>query len=207
MAHPDKMEIRKPKILLGEGKEEVFFFEALLDSLDIADVQAEHYGGKANLGGFLAALRSAPGFDAVKSIGVTRDADADASAAFASVKGALSTNELPAPDAPLEVRQCQDTGIRVSVFILPDSESAGMLESLCLSAISDRPEMDCVEQYFECVTDACGRTPARMAKARCHAWLATHEDPELRLGEAAQRGYWPLEAPAFGALREFLAAL
>jgi hypothetical protein len=38
--------LSKPKLLIGEGKEEVAFFKAFLSHLNITDVQVEEYGGK-----------------------------------------------------------------------------------------------------------------------------------------------------------------
>jgi len=42
-------QISKPKLLIGEGLEEVLFFNALLSYLKISDVQVEQYGGKQKL--------------------------------------------------------------------------------------------------------------------------------------------------------------
>jgi hypothetical protein len=38
--------LSKPKLLIGEGKEEVDFFTAFLNHLNISNVQVEQYGGK-----------------------------------------------------------------------------------------------------------------------------------------------------------------
>jgi hypothetical protein len=46
-----------------------------------------------------------------------------------------------------------------------------------------------------------------MAKAQAHAFLATLDKPDLRLGEAAVAGYWDFDHPAFDALKAFVAAL
>jgi hypothetical protein len=79
--------ITKPKLLLGEGREEVLFFSAWLAVLGVGDVQVADYGGKARLAAFIRALAvpPTPGFSALASLAVTRDADLDAAAAFASV--------------------------------------------------------------------------------------------------------------------------
>ena len=46
-------EISKPKLLIGEGWEEVYFFSALLNRLGLNDIQVEQYGGKAKLSPYL----------------------------------------------------------------------------------------------------------------------------------------------------------
>jgi hypothetical protein len=70
--------LTKPKLLVGEGIEEERFFKALLLRLGIYDVQVESYNGKDHLASYLKSLPKIPGFDALVSLGVTRDADLDA---------------------------------------------------------------------------------------------------------------------------------
>ncbi len=40
------LQISKPKLLIGEGQEEVRFFGALLNHLSLGDIQIEQYNGK-----------------------------------------------------------------------------------------------------------------------------------------------------------------
>ena len=44
-------------------------------------------------------------------------------------------------------------------------------------------------------------------KARAHAWLASRVEPDKRVGEAAQAGYWPWGADAFLDLWSFVGSL
>lgn len=209
------MPIIKPKLLLGEGIEEVYFFTAFLGYLGITDVQVDQYDGKTNIGAGLRAIKDRSGFlNLVVSLGVTRDADfaddpaEDALAsqrAFQSVSGALAHANLPVPGAPL-VRAAGAPDI--SVFILPDNQRPGMLEDLCIAAM-DAPDIGCAEQYFECVSLKAGRDQIRrnVSKSRVHAWLATQTEPDKHLGQAAQAGYWDWGNPAFDQLKQFLQAL
>jgi hypothetical protein len=51
--------------------------------------------------------------------------------------------------------------------------------------------------------------PARLqspAAARIHLLLCGDFKPDIRLGESAEAGYWPLDDPAFQQLREYLRA-
>lgn len=103
------MPIIKSKLLLGEGIEEVYFFNALLDHLGITDVQVDQYDGKSRIAAGLRAIKDRSGFiNQVVSVGVTRDADyaddpaddpAAAQRAFLSVSGALASANLPVPMA------------------------------------------------------------------------------------------------------------
>jgi len=76
-----------------------------------------------------------------------------------------------------------------------------------LAAIRAYPELSCLDSYFQCVLDTAQRRPANASKARVHAWLASQIEPDKRLGEAAEIGYWPWDNPAFDPLKQFLRAL
>lgn len=207
--------IIKPKLLLGEGIEEVYFFDALLVHLGITDVQVDQYNGKNKIGAGLKAIKDRSGFiNQVVSLGVTRDADytddpaddaAAAQRAFQSVSGALAYANLPAPIAPMVKAAGRP---EVSVFILPDNQRPGMLEDLCVASTT-APDLDCVTEYFECVVLRTGRVQARrnVSKSRAHAWLATQSEPDKQLGQAALAGYWDWNSPAFDLIKQFVQQL
>jgi len=209
--------ITKPKLLLGEGIDEVFFFTALVDSLGIQDIQVDQYGGKSHLRSGLKALMKRSGFvDKVESLGITRDADfpddstADAMtaapSAFQSVCGVLESLDLPVPSTNAATAFGPPN---VAVFILPDGTNPGMLEDVCLTSVSTEPEYDCLVEFFDCVAKRSGNAPTlqSQAKAHLHAWLSTRETPDKRLGEAAQSGYWDWSNDAFDDLISFVQAL
>ncbi len=194
----------KPKLLIGEGREEQIFFTAFLAHLNISDVQIEQYGGKQKLPSYLRNLRNIPGYLEVISLGITRDADDSARSAFQSVCSSLNSASLPVPSKPGEIA---GDSPQVSVMILPDGQNKGMLEDLCLAAVEADPVLQCVDEYFNCVYTTVGREPNNIAKARVHAWLASQIEPDKRLGEAAKAGYWPWDSPGFDRLKQFLQAL
>ena len=186
--------VNNSKQLLVEGRDEELFFVAFLRSLQMQDVQIRNYQGKDRLGNYLATFTGLSDLDQVQAIGIVRDADTSSSSAFQSVQSALRNTGLPVPRQPLQ----PSTGIPVvSVFIMPDNNRNGALEQLCLSALADDPAMPCVENFLQCVNDSVPAGPQDQAKAQIHAFLASREDPELRLGEAAQRGYIPWDNPGF----------
>ncbi|MCZ6680491.1 MAG: hypothetical protein O7E52_24940 [Candidatus Poribacteria bacterium] len=191
----------KSKLLLVEGKDEFNFFGALLRHLRRQDVKVGAYDGKDNLRPFLRGLTQLPDFEAVESIGIVRDADDDANAAFQSVCSSLSNANLPVPEAPLALALGQP---QVAVMIMPPGANAGMLEDLCLSAFRDDPATPCVDQYFRCIESRLGSLPRHEAKARVHAFLASRERPDLRLGEAALGGYLPWDSPVFESVKTFI---
>jgi hypothetical protein len=196
--------LSKPKLLIGEGKEEVDFFTAFLAHLNITDIQVEQYGGKQGLPRYLSTLVVRPGYLDVVSLGITRDADNSAQGAFQSVCSSLHRASLPVPNQPREI---VGDSPQVSVMILPHGQEKGMLEDLCLAAVETDPVLQCVDEYFDCVYRTVGREPNNMAKARVHAWLSSQIEPDKRLGEAAKAGYLPWDSPGFDSLKQFLEAL
>ena len=84
--------------------------------LGLANVQIQVLDGKDRLRDSLMTLAGATGFGNVKSIGIVRDADDSADAAFQSVRTSLRNAEFPAPDRPEE---SAGEAPAVSVLILP----------------------------------------------------------------------------------------
>lgn len=197
-------QISKPRLLVVEGIEACVFFDALLKQMGLADtVQTQDFGGVNELSSFLRTLPGTSGFRQVTSLGIVRDAENNAQSAFQSVCGSLKRAELSVPQQPMVGASGSP---KVSVFVLPDCSSPGMLETLCLQSVETDPVMSCVAEYFECV-EANGILPNNTDKARLHAFLASRNKPGLRLGEAAAKGYWPWDSPVFDPLRQFLRAL
>jgi len=209
------LKVEKTKLLIVEGEDERLLFSALLKHLALEDVQVLGVGGKSMIKRTVAALVLDPNFSSVKALAVVRDADfaegagqannAAAPVAFRSVCDVLAANRLAVPPkhgvfAPGPPR--------TAVFILPDGESDGMLEDLCLTAFTSDPAHPCMDRYFTCLTAAgIAHASNRIAKARMHALLASRREPEPRLGMAAQKGHLDFSAPAFGPLVNLLRAL
>ena len=195
--------IEKPKLLLVEGIDEVRLFEALAKHIGAEDVQIRDYRGKDNLRSFLGVLPRVSGYSELESIGVARDADENSDNAAESVRDALGAAGLPVPDSPLE--SACDGRISVRYLIIPHGET-GALEDVCLASVAEDPAMACVESYFGCIERSAldGPRAKWMSKAKVHAFLSSRENPALRLGEAAERGLWHFDAPAFDPLKSVL---
>lgn len=194
-------EITEPKVLIVEGKDDKNFFEALINHLGLLKIQVKDIGGKTQLKDRLKALVQTSGFTQVTSLGVVRDANDDHVAAFQSVCAALQNANLPVPERPW---MAVGNEPKIVVLILPKENENGILEDLCLEAANSDPAMPCVNQYFECIKKQSLNPPSNLSKAMVHAFLASRPDPDLRLGEAAQKGYWPFEDDAFKQVKTFL---
>jgi len=91
--------LTQPRVLIGEGWDEVNFFAALVAGLNLTDIQVEEYGGKSNLSKYLKEFQVRPGHQSVIALGITGDADGGVVQAFQSVSTLLTNNNLPAPAA------------------------------------------------------------------------------------------------------------
>jgi hypothetical protein len=61
------------------------------------------------------------------------------------------------------------------------------------------------EAYFESIQEYLRhQPPENPAVVRAHALLSSRYKPDLDLGIAAQRGYWPLEHEVFAPVKQFL---
>ena len=194
-------EIKKTKLLIVEGKEEVRFFEALLKHMNIDSVQVEETQGKPKLQSFIKTLPVVPNYETVESIAIICDADADPGSAFQSIIDALKKAGLNCPDSHGAFSQDHP---KIGIFIMPDGLNPGMLEDLCLNALLHDPAMRCVEEYFNCIVKTGNSEPKPIAKAKVYAWLASRANPVRRVGEAAEAGIWSWEHPAFKNLLAFL---
>jgi len=199
--------ITATKLIAVEGKEEVNFLCALKDCLGIDDVEIRDIAGKYVLPTKLKSLVKTPGFSNVVSFGVMRDANSSASAAFQSVCGALRSAGLSVPAQPLMPVQADQGQPQVVVLILPHGASEGMLEDVCLQSVVGDPAMTCVGEYFQCVKRNLSSLPSNLSKAKVHAFLSSRDKPDLRLGEAAQKGYWPWDNQTFDPVKQFLSML
>ena len=200
-------EIEQPKNVFVEGNDEVFLIQALLDHTSISDIQIQNMERIGNLRRFLRIFRTRPGFDSVRSLAVVADADLDRSSRERRIQGALRDAGFPAPTGPLAM--ASDAQLSVAYLVVPHGSQGTMIEDVCLESVSADPAMECVDRYFDCVSQAGvpGPRPHWSSKARAHAFLASRERPDLRLGEAAQSGVWNFESDAFSPLKNLLGML
>lgn len=195
------IQILKQKLLLVEGHEDELFFEALLRHMGINTIQILPIAGKEKLRERLKLLVVSPRYSEVISLGIVRDADKDPKGAFESVCGALKHVNLSIPETPLVPT---GSGPQVTVVIIPEPDTPGMLEDVCLSSVGEDPAMLCVENYFKCLKKQKASIPKNYSKGKVQVFLGSRSEAGKRLGEAAQAGYWPLDHNAFEQLRDFL---
>ncbi len=190
--------------LLVEGNDQRNFFEALVKDMYRDDIQVQNFGGVNDLRTFLSLWSRLLDSSKIRSVGIVRDAEISAQAAFQSVQGALKNAGLDVPDRP---RQLTNSSPNISVLILPDDNNSGMLETLLCRTFTDTQMNSCINEFFECIQTATTSKLHRPDKARAHAYIVTQRDPHISVGVAALRGYWTLDHPALSSVRQFLQTL
>jgi hypothetical protein len=194
-------EIVERRLILGEGKDEVLFFQALLKHEGIVGVQVMDYGGKTKLSkGVLKTFKQISGFGELIALGVTRDANGATDDAGTAIDNALRDAGLRRGEAPGQPR--------VSVMVV-EQEGKGMLEDVCLASLAERPELECVDKYLACCAEKGQPDPPNRAKARMHAWLASQDIREYQVGRAVtcHPPLLDLGHSAFDPLRAFVRAV
>jgi hypothetical protein len=203
----DPVGIDSERLLLCEGKATLLVLGPLLRHFEILGFQLFDFGGTSNLKRFLSALRKLPRFDTlVRTVAIVRDAEQSASQALAQVQNALRTNQLPVPEVA-GTSGIAKGFLSAGVFLLPDNERPGMLETLCMDSVDADPASQCVEQFFDCVKRRVEFPPRNIHKARAQAFLASREIVDYQVGWAADNGVWNFNHPCFAPLAEFLRAM
>lgn len=200
------LEIVHPKVLLVEGKDEMNFFEKFLQFLNISDVQPFKTGGKENLKNkFPAILKNQSFKQNAKTIAIIQDSDQlDPSATFQSICHTLKENNLTPPSSLGKFSE--STPYKIGVFIIPNNQKQGMLESLCLESVQSDPRMDCVKKYFDCLNSKLENEdlPKNQFKASVRAFLSGFPEDISSLGLASQKNIWDFSHSAFSPLASFL---
>ena len=200
---PPPIPITKPKTLAVEGDDDKRFFNKFINSLNLLDIQIIKMMGKNPLSKKVKGITKISGWSQVISFGLVIDADSNYASALASIQHSLRVACLAVPQGPLLSAGRER---KVTFFVLPGVDRNGALEDLCLSSIRANPAMACVDAYFQCLEQSDIRC-RKVSKAKVHAFLASRREPDLKLGEATEAGYWPISSQVFDDIRRFLLML
>ena len=212
MAAGDPVQIGSDLLLVHEGKGDLNVLGALMRHAGIGGFQPLSLNGQQKMRKFFKGLGASPHFKAavpgyghpVRSLAIVLDAEGNAAGTFQRLRDALASAGLSAPAAPGKISVGPP---RVGIFLVPDNQSAGKIETLCLRSVEDDPAWSCLDVFFDCVRQRGGTLPTDVDKARAQAFLSTRPEPDLPVGLAALEGYWRFESPAFTPLIAFLREL
>ena len=205
-----KRPIRAPKQLLVEGRTPEIFFREWVEALGLKEeIEVRDFGSLADLTDFLKVFKGFKEFEeTVASVGIIRDAEEKPAAlAFESVCGSLRAVGLVCPQ---KCGSFSDGPKRTGIFVLPDCDQPGMLETLCWTILETDPksrqEVDCVIAHLQCLGRANVKTQ-NPHKAKVWTYLAGRGEFDPQVGRAAQHKMWDWNSPALVSLTGFLRSL
>lgn len=209
--------ITKRRQLLVEGHTPHLFFEVLTAHLQVEDLEIRNFRSNELFAGFIESFCSLAAYkEHVTSLGIIRDAESlpardtprppgeAAKAAFDSVCHSLRAAGQVEPPG---MGAFTAGPPKIGVFILPDCQRDGMLETLCLASVLTPGTTQCIDDFFKCMDREGRPNPPNQTKARTFAFLASQDISDPLVGRAAQKGIWPWSHPAFEKLTQFLRAL
>ena len=149
-------------------------------------------------------IKNYDGFDSVECFAFFRDADNNARDAFEKlcrdIRAMMSNVTLPA-----QMKQFSNGNPRIGIFIMPNNSSKGMLENLCLKSVKDKPAMECVNSFFDCVTKLEEKPKKKeLPKAMAQAFLSSQPEIVNCVGLGAQRKYWEFDSSELDELKLFI---
>lgn len=204
----NNFKIQATKLLAVEGKNECNFFESLLRYEHMDGIQRVDIGGKDKFQIELPLLTKLDGFRNVEVIGFIRDADTlPANSAFNSVCETLRKTNRPVPNS---IHLLADGKPKTGIFIMPDNQSTGTLESLCLLSLEGQKIKECINDDLSCFYPDMNQSEKdkfNESKSRVLSYLASRAPITNSLGIGAQNGYWDFSHGCFGEIKKFLHAI
>jgi len=169
-----------PNLALVEGPDEFDFIHFLTRR---EDLQIHVYEGKNQLRLEIKTIERIAGFDQVKKIIVLRDSDNDPSAALASVLSQWSDALKQKAPGGIQAGDwfTDETGRSWCVWLMPDANSPGDLETLLWRSVQPSDHTGCIDDFLRCLTNCAPVPIGTESKARLYSWLATQREPFKQL--------------------------
>jgi hypothetical protein len=192
--------VEKERIILVEGKDDALLIEAICDQTGSGGrIQLVCYSQQGKLGDVLDVLVRGPGFERVARIGLTRDSEDGVDRALQSMGDVWRRAQATLREIDTRVPECQ-------FFAMPDNQSSGRLENLCLVSPTFPKVLRCAEEMYACARHVSNYKIDR-EKGIVAAYLSMMDRPGLELGTAAKAGCWNLCSDAFAPLRGFVQSI
>jgi hypothetical protein len=208
-----KNELQKKKLIIVEGKDDLYFLNYYLKHLDIMDIEVRPIGGKICSGNLEPFIKSHRNFNSLKAIGFIVDAD-DHNAAHEfkrlTVEIITVNNNSPIPGLELKCPDSIDefsvNSPRIGIYVLPNNFDSGRLEDLFLNCVRGKPGMACVLPFSTCVSEL-DDPPRNLSKMKALAFIATQKELPRGVGGAAQHGIWDFGSSELDKLKTFILSL
>lgn len=192
------------RVLVVEGYSDLLFYAELLEDLGKHDkLFIKEVGGNSHFKEKLETLITPLVLASKQAIAVIADADTDAPAAATSLEAILSK----LTGQTVKAGQWTNGKPRIGLFITPDGQTNGEIETLVWNAFAgepaNAPQKECVEGFKHCMATA-GFKAKSHDKGLVSALLAIRSDEDPRLGPGARDGVFDFSRPEYLPLRTFL---
>ena len=128
------------------------------------------------------------------SLGLIVDADSSCNSRWHSLRGVLSPHfpQLPRELPPQGLVNTRADDLRLGVWIMPDNQSAGMMETFLSYLVPNRETSDLYHEVIHSVERAREKgapfKDCHQDKALIHTWLAWQDEPGYQLHTAVMKG-------------------
>jgi|GEM_PF-341906 hypothetical protein len=208
-----KNELQKKKLIIVEGKDDLYFINYYLKHLEIMDIEVRPIEGKIDTGNLEPFIKIHRNFRELEGIGFISDAD-NISACQEYQRLTTVINELNGTppisglrlESPDYIGEFSPGPPRIGIYVLPNNSDKGRLEDLFLNCVKNKPGMKCVRPFFECVLTL-SDPPKNYAKAKALAFIATQSALPRGVGGAAQHGIWDFDSSELVKLKTFIKKL
>lgn len=192
------------RVLVVEGYSDLLFYAELLEDLGKLDkLFIKEVGGNSHFKEKLETLITPLVLASKQAIAVIADADTDAPAAATSLEAILSK----LTGQTVKAGQWTNGKPRIGLFITPDGQTNGEIETLVWRAYASDPAnarpRACIEAFRDCMAQA-GFAANSADKGLVGALLAIRCDEDPRLGPGARTGVFDFNRPEYQRLRDFL---
>lgn len=221
MAEYKAISIIKEHLLLVEGEDEKEFFDELLKHEQINNIQVFPFGGKDNLTcdefiniNLMTSLKSTD-LD-IRAFSIVLDCDnGNVGDCINKVNTFIQKVNMHKPkgnEAGIitfdKIKSCKQFTSRhtpIALYVMPDCESKGSLETLCIKAVKNENFMTCIENFINCV-ETQNPNISHKDKRRVLAYLASSSEKckQVRTGHGIKAGLFDLNSAVFQDVKDFI---
>ncbi len=204
MSQRKNKSIRKPVLILVEGLDYFHFLCPQVDNPAFHDVQLWDFMEGSDLSANLELLQKERGYEAVRAIGLIRDAETDRHVIEQSIRAILANRGFVLAQSQL---QMGNGNPRVGYLIMPHDQNSGCLETACIASASNAAAIQCAENYYHAVVIHRAVQPngAHAAKMKAHSYVAgVAPNAAMTLGQSVLTGIWNLQHPSMKVMIDFI---
>jgi hypothetical protein len=195
------------RVLIVEGYSDLLFYAELLEVLEKhGQVFIKHFNGRSDLPTKLETFLTPQLLALKQAVGIIVDADANAQSTVSEFTGVLTriTGQSVINGSWTSAQP------RIGLFVTPDGNSNGEVETLVWQAWSGDPAnqrpRQCVDDFVACMRSA-GFEAQSTDKGFVSSLLAIRNDDDPRLGPGARANIFDFDRPEFSQLKQFLSAI